>query len=276
MAGLVLVVVAVCAIGLSSSATGPRSAGEYRNREPAAASRARTPTKVTLPPVIPAITPPTPTTTTTPTPTVTTPTPTTASPTVTTPTPTTASPTVTTPTPTVGPGDHGPITSPPLPPPAKGFDEGRVTAVGDSVMIDYEGILMEDIPGIVVTASVGEHWTTGLTKLQEMKAAGQLGAVVIVGLGTNGPVTSTQFNSMMAVLAGASRVVFVNNHVDRTWQDANNAVLAAGVSRYPNTVLVHWNALADEHPTWLYSTGTHLPPGGVGAQALAALVASSA
>ena len=30
------------------------------------------------------------------------------------------------------------ITSPPLPPPGPGFNEGQVTAVGDSVMIDYE------------------------------------------------------------------------------------------------------------------------------------------
>jgi len=80
----------------------------------------------------------------------------------------------------------------------------------------------------------------------------------------------------MTVLAGASRVVFVNVHVDRTWQDPNNAVLAAGVSRYPNTVLADWSSLADQHPTWFYPTGTHLPPESTGAQALAALVASMA
>ena len=36
------------------------------------------------------------------------------------------------------------------------------------------------------------------------------------------------FDAMMAILGGASRVVFVNVHVDRPWQDPNNAVLADG------------------------------------------------
>jgi len=143
-------------------------------------------------------------------------------------------------------------------------------------MLDYVDLLAQDIPGILVTANVGEQWTSGEATLAELKASGRLGAVVIVGLGTNGPVSNTQFNSMMTVLSGASRVVFVNDHVDRTWQDPNNAVLAAGVSRYPNTVLADWNSLADQHPTWFYPTGTHLPPEGTGAQALAALVASMA
>jgi hypothetical protein len=151
-----------------------------------------------------------------------------------------------------------------------------VTAVGDSVMIDYEQPLEADIPGVDVTAAVSRHWTTGESVLEQLKSEGTLGAVVIVGLATNGPVTPTKFASMMTLLSGASRVVFVNAHVDASWQDANNAVLVAGVSRYPRAVLADWCALADEHPTWLYATGTHLPIDGTGAQALAALVAGAA
>jgi hypothetical protein len=175
-----------------------------------------------------------------------------------------------------GGGDHGPITSPPLPAPGPGFGAGHVTAVGDSVMIDYEQPLEADIPGIAVTASVGRQWTQGEAILEQLKSEGELGAVVIVGLGTNGPITTSEFDATMSILSGASRVVFVNVHVDRTWQDSNDAVLAAGISRYPRAVLVDWNALAEANPGWLYPTGTHLPPGGTGAQALAALVAGAA
>lgn len=153
---------------------------------------------------------------------------------------------------------------------------GRVTAVGDSVMIDYQTALAQDIPGLQVTAVVGRQWTQGEALLAQLKAEDQLGAVVIVGLGTNGPIDAAQFDQMASILSGASRIVFVNIRVDRTWQDTNNAVLSSGVAGTPNAVLVHWHALADEHPTWLYPTQTHLPPGGTGAQALAQLVASSA
>lgn len=171
-------------------------------------------------------------------------------------------------------GSHGPITSPPLPAPGAGFNEGQVTAVGDSVMIDYEALLQQDIPGINVQAVVGEQWGTGETELQQLKSEGQLGAVVVVGLSTNGPISSTDFTNMMGILSGASRVVFVNVHVDRPWQDPNNAVLAAGVAQYHNTVLADWNGLVDQNPGWLYSDDTHLPIDGPGATALANLVAS--
>ncbi len=173
-------------------------------------------------------------------------------------------------------GKHGPVTEPPLPAPGRGFVADTVTAVGDSVMIDYEGALTQDIPGVRVTAAVSRWWTTGEAVLQRLESQDALGAVVIVGLGTNGPVSAAQFDSMMSVLSGASRVVFVNNRVDRTWQDSNNAVLAQGVARYPRAVLVNWYALAVQHPGWLYTTQTHLPIDGPGAQALAALVAAAA
>lgn len=169
---------------------------------------------------------------------------------------------------------HGPITSPPLPAPGAGFNEGQVTAVGDSVMIDYEAVLQQQIPGINVQAVVGEQWSTGEAELQQLKSEGQLGSVVVVGLSTNGPISSTDFVTMMGILSGASRVVFVTVHVDRPWQDPNNAVLAAGVAHYPNTVLADWNSLADQNPGWLYSDGTHLPIDGPGATALADLVAA--
>jgi hypothetical protein len=140
-------------------------------------------------------------------------------------------------------------------------------------MLDYQTALEEDVPGIDVDAAVSRQWGTGETILQQLKTAGQLGAVVVVGLSTNGPINTTDFNSMMSILSGASRIVFVNIYVDRPWQDPNNAVLAAGVRRYPNTVLANWFTLASQNPGWLYSTGTHLPINGPGAQALATLVA---
>ena len=141
-------------------------------------------------------------------------------------------------------------------------------------MLDYQTALEADIPGIEVQAAVSRQWATGESLLGQTKAAGRLGAVVIVGLGTNGPITQADFDSMMTLLAGASRVVFVTVHVDRPWQDPNNAVLTAGVVQYPNALLADWNDLASQNPTWLYQTGTHLPINGPGATALAALVAA--
>jgi hypothetical protein len=98
--------------------------------------------------------------------------------------------------------------------------------------------------------------------------------VVVVALGTNGPIIDGDFDTMMSILKGASHVVFVTVHVDRPWQDQVNSVLERGVSRYPSSALADWHSLAVQHPEWLYPDGTHLPIGGTGAQALAWLIAS--
>lgn len=162
-----------------------------------------------------------------------------------------------------------------LPPPGPGFVAGHVTAVGDSVMLDYQDPLQTDIPGVNVDAAVSRQWSDGVQILQELKASGQLGAEVVVGLGTNGPITDSDFDAMMQVLTGASRVVFVNFHVDRSWQDPNNAVLAKGAARYPNVFVADWATLAAQNPQWFGSDGTHLGIDGPGATALAMLVSST-
>jgi hypothetical protein len=132
--------------------------------------------------------------------------------------------------------------------------------------------LQADVPGVLVTASVSRQWGEGEQIVQYLRTEGALGAEVIVGLGTNGPITAADFDTMMTDLSGASRVVFVNVHVDRPWQDPNNAVLARGVERYPNAVLVDWSSLAAQNPGWFGGDGTHLAVDGPAAVALAALV----
>jgi hypothetical protein len=96
-----------------------------------------------------------------------------------------------------------------------------------------------------------------------------------VGLGTNGPITASDFDAVMAILSAVPRVVFVTVHVDRPWQDEVNSVLETGAGHYKNAVIADWAGLAAEHPEWFYADGTHLPIGGVGAQALAGLIAGA-
>ena len=123
-----------------------------------------------------------------------------------------------------------PTSAPPtaLPAPGAGFVAGHVTAIGDSVMLDAEPDLVADIPGIDVEAAVSRQWYEGVDLAQQLKSEGRLGAIVVIDLGTNGPVTPEMFTQMMDVLAGASRVVFVTVHLPSyyTWSKSVNATLA--------------------------------------------------
>jgi len=152
---------------------------------------------------------------------------------------------------------------------------GPVSAVGDSIMIDIQPYLQADLPGVSVDGVVSRQFETGIGVVQADRAAGTLGSVLIVELGTNGSVTSSDFDAMMQAAAGVKRVVFVNLDVPRPWEAPDNAVLAAGVARYPGVaVLADWYTLSTPHPEWFTPDQVHLEP--AGAQAMAALIAQNA
>lgn len=152
---------------------------------------------------------------------------------------------------------------------------GPVTAVGDSIMLDIQPELTVDLPGVTVDGLVSRQFEAGIAVVQADRAAGTLGHVLVVELGTNGAVTDADVDAMMQAAQGVARVVFVNVCVPRAWAAGDNAVLAAGVARYPGlAVLADWNTLATPHPEWFTADQVHLNP--AGATALAALIARNA
>jgi hypothetical protein len=133
---------------------------------------------------------------------------------------------------------------------------GPVSAVGDSIMLDIQPYLAADVPGARIDGLVSRQFESGIAVVQADRAAGTLGNVLIVELGTNGSVTPSDFDA-------------------RSWEAPDNAVLAAGVDRYPGVaVLADWNAVSSGHPEWFTPDQIHLEP--AGAQALANLVAGYA
>ena len=85
---------------------------------------------------------------------------------------------------------------------------------------------------------------------------------MILQLGNNGPVTAGQFDEIMDVLAGAQRVVVINVKVPRPWEAPNNEMMAAGVKRWPNAVLMDWHKHGTAHPELFGDDGTHMGPTG--------------
>jgi peptidoglycan/LPS O-acetylase OafA/YrhL len=196
------------------------------------------------------------------------------------PTPTAAAPPPT--TPPEGTPSQAPATTPeptatdpqaePTPTPAPSeVPAVMVTAIGDSVMLGAANTLALAIGNIEVDAEVGRQVSTAIDLLRAYRDAGRLGEVVVVHMGNNGTFSASQFDQMMEVLAGVRRVVFVNLKVPRSWEGPNNTVLAEGVTRYSNTVLVDWHAASVDRPDFFWSDGIHLRP--EGAQYYAQLIA---
>jgi hypothetical protein len=150
---------------------------------------------------------------------------------------------------------------------------GGVTAVGDSVMLGAAHALAADVPGIVVNAKVSRQAYAAIDILAGLQGSGELGSVVVVQIGNNGTFSSTQFDEMMRILANVPLVVVVNVKVPRSWQDANNTVIANGVNRYANAVLVDWYDASIDQPGLFWGDHIHLRP--AGARLYARLIANA-
>jgi hypothetical protein len=148
------------------------------------------------------------------------------------------------------------------PNPSTTLPKARVTGLGDSVLLEAKTMLERRLPDAVIDAEVGRQYKDLLAEARSLRDGGQLGETVILQLGNNGPVTASQFDDLMQVFAGR-RVVVVNVKVARPWEAPNNAMLAQGVTRWPNAVLVDWHKEGAAHPELFADDGTHMGPTGV-------------
>jgi hypothetical protein len=127
--------------------------------------------------------------------------------------------------------------------------------------------------GITVNAVVGRQFYQGITLVQTLRATGMLPGRLVIGLGTNGPISSQLFDEMMGTLRGEQRVVFVTVKEPNFWQDEVNAVLRAGVARWSNARLADWYAISAPNPGWFAADGIHVGP--EGARAYAQIIANA-
>jgi hypothetical protein len=137
-----------------------------------------------------------------------------------------------------------------------------VTAVGDSVMVASTPALQSALPGIYIDAMVGRQFSTGLQVIEDLKAQGLLRPIVVVGLGTNGTVTSAEISQLFAEIGPDRKLVLVNTFEDRSWEQEVNSILAEAVSEHPGTVLANWYTTIEHRTSLLWPDGIHPQPAG--------------
>jgi hypothetical protein len=135
----------------------------------------------------------------------------------------------------------------------------RVMAIGDSVMLASAPELAQALPGIYINAKVSRAMIAGVSILDQLARTHRLRRVVIVGLGTNGPVTADQISRLRAAV-GHRWLLLVNTFVPRSWQHEVNTTLATAAKRYPNVLLVNWFAAILHHQNLLWSDNIHPQP----------------
>jgi peptidoglycan/LPS O-acetylase OafA/YrhL len=139
----------------------------------------------------------------------------------------------------------------------------RVTGLGDSVLLEAKAELERRLPDVLIDAEVARQFKELLAVARSHRDSGALGPIVILQLGNNGPVTASQFDEIMEVLQGAQRVVVITVKVPRAWEAPNNEMMAAGVRRWPNAVLLDWHKVGAANPRYFGDDGTHMGPTGI-------------
>ncbi|MGN6791681.1 MAG: acyltransferase family protein [Streptosporangiaceae bacterium] len=137
----------------------------------------------------------------------------------------------------------------------------KVMAIGDSVMLASAPELAAAIPGIYINAKVSRFMFGGISIVDRLARQNRLRKVVIVGLGTNGPVTARQVRALRAAV-GDRWLVLVNTFVPRSWEHEVNATLARAAKRYPNVLLVNWHNAIVGRQRLLWSDDIHPQPVG--------------
>jgi peptidoglycan/LPS O-acetylase OafA/YrhL len=136
-----------------------------------------------------------------------------------------------------------------------------LTGVGDSVMLDGQ-VALEESCDSEVYAVVGWQAKSVFAEIATLRAANHLGQVVVIGTGTNGLVKEQELDAVLTSLADRTKVIVVNDHMNRPWEPPNNAMFPKVVAKHPNAVLVDWDTAANTNPKWIGSDGVHLAAAG--------------
>lgn len=181
-----------------------------------------------------------------------------------------------------------PVEIVPLPPPALVVvpkppgpnDTERATILktptmllGDSVLLGVSQWLAQQINIVRVDASVGLQANELRKRAEALVASDTLVPVMIINLGNNGTITEPTFRAIMDSLKPCRRVIVVNAHVPRQWQDEGDDLIAKVIADYPNATLADWRAASGGHPEYFGSDGVHANV--AGAKAYTELVVSA-
>ena len=146
----------------------------------------------------------------------------------------------------------------------------RITAVGDSVMLASAPELQARFPGIAIDATVSRGMGTAPDILTAQVAAGTLRPVVVVGLGTNGPIRWSQLDEIRAAIGPDRELVLVDAFADRDWTAGVNDILADYAARHRRVELADWHDAIAPHTDVL--AGDNIHPGPTGGRIYAGTV----
>ena len=102
--------------------------------------------------------------------------------------------------------------------------------------------LQAGFPGIQIDAVVSRQLSSALAIVQGMRDSGTLRPVLLIGLGTNGPIDRQSLEQIPSIVGPRHDIVVVNVHAPRGWSDEVNDILTRFAQQYSSVGFAHWRA----------------------------------
>lgn len=139
----------------------------------------------------------------------------------------------------------------------------QVTAIGDSVMASSSDLLHKLMPNSIVDAAVSRQGDVGVSLINSYLQKGQLQENVLIGLGTNGPISDSDMQQILDLVGPHRQIYWINVVVPtRPWQNQVNQQLASVAQKHKNFHVIDWYGYAHSNSSWFYDDKTH--PNNVG------------
>jgi hypothetical protein len=146
------------------------------------------------------------------------------------------------------------------------FQNQDTTLLGDSIMLAASRAIAERFRVVNINAVVGRQADALALVIARLHAANALTPIVIFDVGNNGTIDVATLEGMLQNLSSCQRVVVVNAHVPRPWENEANDVIDSIVPKYANTVIADWHGAANGHDAE-YFGDDRVHPNSVGARA---------
>ena len=153
-----------------------------------------------------------------------------------------------------------------------------VTMIGDSIMSGNREIILSQLPNAYIDAKGSRDVCGGFEAAQKLQTEGNLSDVVVVELGTNGPLLEHEpyasgTQNLLKLLGTERQIFWVTTYCSYSqWMRMNNNYIWELSKTRPNITVIDWYALASNHPEW-FKDGVH--PNMEGARQFAQLLRRS-
>lgn len=137
-----------------------------------------------------------------------------------------------------------------------------ITMIGDSVSLRAVDTFTQTFPHGHIDAAMNRQFAAGVDVYHTLLDQDFAGRIAVFALGTNGPISPDDLNSLID-MAGESRIiVFVNNRAARPWCESNNRLLADAASQHDNVKVIDWFAASANRNELFDGDGIHLSDAG--------------